>query len=162
MDEKKAYAYVLRLLSKRSYPGGLLGEKLAGKGFPPEVRCAVLDKVTRLGYVDDADYIRRFSQEKSSRGYGNRWIENALRKKKLPIDLIRETLALEIPSEDPLEAAEKALNASPAFRHKAKAGEDPRRRSGRLYAFLIRRGFSSQVALSAIRHALKVEITEPE
>ena len=163
MDEtKKGYAYALRLLSKRAYPSGMLEEKLAGKGFPPEVRLAVLDKVKRQGYVDDADYIRSFSQEKSRKGYGNRWIESALRKKKLPIDLIRAGLAQEVPAEDPIEAAEQALIASPAFRRKVKPGEDPRRRFGRLYAFLIRRGFSSPVALSAISRALKVEMVDPD
>lgn len=158
MDEKKAYAYALRLLSKRAYLSVALSEKLSGKGASAAVVQTVLDKVTRLGYVDDAEFVRRFSQERSRRGYGPGYIRSALRKKGLSPDFIRETLKDEKTGEDPVETAVRALKSSSAFRRKPKPGEDPRRRSERCYAFLARRGFGASVILSAVRSATREDI----
>jgi regulatory protein len=158
MDEKKAFAYALRLLAKRAYLSGRLSEKMEGKGASQEVIRSVLERVTRLKFVDDRDYVQRFARERSSRGYGPRWIEASLRQKGLQVDFIREALKDEEADEDPVESACHALRASAAFRRKSKVGEEPRKRNERLYAFLARRGFSSSVALSALRRLEKGEI----
>lgn len=158
MDEKKAYAYALRLLSKRAYLSVTLSEKLAGKGAPAPVVQTVLDKVTRLGYVDDAEYVRRYAQERTRRGYGPGYIRSALRQKGLSPDFIRETLQGETGGEDPVETAVRALKGSSAFRRRPKPGEDPRRRSERCYAFLARRGFGASVILSAVRAATREDV----
>jgi SOS response regulatory protein OraA/RecX len=60
--------------------------------------------------------------------------------------------------EDPLETACRALKSSAAYRRKPKAGEEPRKRNERMFAFLARRGFPSSVALSALRQIAKDDV----
>lgn len=158
MDEKKAFAYVLRLLAKRAYLSVTLAEKMGDKGASEEVIASVLERVTRLKFVDDRDYVQRFARERTSRGYGPRWIESSLRQKGLKPDFIRDALKEETPEEDPIESACHALRGSAAFRRKPKAGEEPRKRNERMYAFLARRGFGSSVSLSALKRVTKGDV----
>jgi len=161
MDEAKAFAYALKLLSQRAYLSGALLEKLVGKGASEDVVQAVMDKVSRLGYVDDAEWARRFSQDRSRRGYGPVYIRSALRQKGLTPALIQDAVKDVEDEVDPLETACRAVKASSAFRRKPKAGEDPRRRAERCYAFLARRGFSPSVIVPALRKALKEDVEVP-
>jgi SOS response regulatory protein OraA/RecX len=114
--------------------------------------------LTKLKYVDDAEFARRFARDRARRGYGPVYIQSALRQKGLKPDFIRESLKDEEAEEDPVDAAVRAVRACSAFRRKPKAGEDPRRRTDRCYAFLARRGFGTSVIISALRKATKEDI----
>jgi len=163
LDEKKAQAYSLRLLAKRAYSSGQLAEKLRLKGAPEPVVELILEKMERLSFLNDEDFIRRFAEAKKDRGYGARWIEAALQKKLLPRALVRKVLDEESESSGDsgsLEGAQKALGPSGHSRLRPKKGEDPRKHAARLFAFLARRGFSSAIASAAVRRALTVDLTE--
>ncbi len=159
MDETKAYAYALRLLARMDYPSGKLDEKMKARGASEATRVSTLGKLEKLGYVDDENYIRRFAEEKSRQGYGRRWIESSLRKKGLSLDLIRETLG-GTGEEEEAAAARKALGPRGNSRLRAKKGEEPRKHAGRLFAFLVRRGFGAVAAQNAVQNALHVDPEE--
>jgi SOS response regulatory protein OraA/RecX len=86
------------------------------------------------------------------------YIRSALRQKGLAPGFIQDALKDVVEEEDPLEAACRAVKTSSAFRRKPKAGEDPRRRVERCYAFLARRGFSPSLIVPVLRKALKEDV----
>jgi len=150
MDEEKAKAYVLRLIAKRAYTTGQIREKLAKKGAAPATADRLVSHFSRLGYLDDRLYAERFAEEKARKGYGPRWIEWALRLKRVDPKTIKESVS----GGGDGEAARRALGAS---RLKMRSGEDPRRHAARLFSFLVRRGFSGSVSRAAVQKALRVD-----
>jgi regulatory protein len=159
MDEPKAYAYALRLLARMDYPSGKLAEKMKARGASNATIDSTLGKLEKLGYVNDEDYIRRFAEEKSRQGYGRRWIEASLRKKLLSVELIRQALG-DAGNEEEETAALKALGSLGKSRWRLKKNEEPRKRAGRLFAFLVRRGFGAAAAQAAVRQVLQVDPEE--
>jgi regulatory protein len=80
---EKAWSYALWRLSRQSYLTRNLEKLLERKGAEPEVRKAVVEKLTRLKYLDDEAWAASFVRIKQSQAQGPKKIALLLRSKGL-------------------------------------------------------------------------------
>ena len=80
--EELAIAYVGRFATTRAKLGQYLGRKLREKGWdaprPPEIE-PLVERLAKLGYVDDAAFALSKARSLGQRGYGGRRVDQALR-----------------------------------------------------------------------------------
>ena len=148
---KRAKNTAYRYLTIRPRSRKELADKLQDKEFPDSVIDAVLEHVTRLGYLDDGKFAAQWAASRvRSRGFGRRRLEQELRIKGISRDIIKETLDTlfeEAPeAETARKEAEKKLRTLTRF--------EPEVRRRRVAGFLERKGFSSEIIRNVL-HALK-------
>ena len=145
---KRAKNTAYRYLTIRPRSRKELADKLQDKAFSGPVVAAVLELVTRLGYLDDGKFAAQWAASRiRSRGFGRRRLEQELRIKGIGRDIIKETLntLFEESSESDVarKEAEKKLRTLTRF--------DPEVRRRRLAGFLERKGFSSEIIRTILR-----------
>ncbi len=142
-----AFEKALELLAVREHFRAELEEKLVRRGFEqPEIETA-LERCERLGYLDDRRAAERFVEVHVVRkGWGRRRIEQELRRRGAPADVVAEAAA--IPRKTELDALEVALRRAGA---RARPGwwRLPRERA-RMVSSLLRRGFDAEDARRAV------------
>ena len=139
---KRAKNTAYRYLTIRPRSRRELADKLQDKEFSDQIITAVLEHVTRLGYLDDGKFAAQWAASRvRSRGFGRRRLEQELRIKGIGRDIIKETLntLFEESTETDVarKEAEKKLRTLTRF--------EPEVRRRRLAGFLERRGFSSDI-----------------
>jgi len=149
--EQAAYEAGLRLIAYRDRTVHELRTRLADKGFAPKAVERAVERLTRLGYLDDTAYCERtISETLASRPAGPRWITNRLRLKGVHPEVIREALTRAYPDE---------LTEQMAYRVAAKQlrryrDDDPPARRRKLVGYLSRRGFDYDDVQKALRRVL--------
>jgi regulatory protein len=143
----KCKSYAFDLLIRRSYSAKELSDKMKTKGFTPEAINRTLELLEKLGYVKD----EKFAKE---------WVESRIRNKpKGKIALEHELLAKGIDKTtvervleeiDDAEEVEIALNLAKK-RLKAYKNLNHITVKRRLFSYLLRRGFSSEIVSGVIR-----------
>ena len=144
-----AEAALLRKLRTRSLSVREARDVLAAAGVDGEAADTIVDRCLRHGYLDDVRLAEQLVFAGADRkGQGRRAIAQTLTKRGIPRELAEAALA-ETADDD----AERALEYA---RHKARAFRDLDRDTAvrRLVGQLSRRGYSGQVAMSAVRTAL--------
>lgn len=145
---KRAKNTAYRYLTIRPRSRKELADKLRDKEFSDQIVDAVLEQVTRLGYLDDGKFAAQWAASRvRSRGFGRRRLEQELRIKGISKDIIKETLITlleETPeAEIARKEAEKKLRTLTRF--------EPEVRRRRLAGFLERKGFSSDIIRTILR-----------
>jgi regulatory protein len=145
---KRAKNTAYRYLTIRPRSRKELAGKLQDKEFSDDIIIAVLEHVTRLGYLDDGKFAAQWAANRiRSRGFGRRRLEQELRIKGISSDIIKETLTTlleEAPEADTArKEAEKKLRTLSRF--------EPEVRHRRLAGFLERKGFSSEIIRTILR-----------
>jgi len=145
---KRAKNSAYRYLTIRPRSNKELADKLHDKKFSDPVITAVLEHVTRLGYLDDGKFAAQWAASRiRSRGFGKRRLEQELRIKGISRDIIKETLTtlFEESAESDIarKEAEKKLRTLTRF--------EPEVRRRRLAGFLERKGFSSEIIRTILR-----------
>lgn len=145
---KRAKNSAYRYLTIRPRSNKELADKLHDKKFSDPVIAAVLEHVTRLGYLDDGKFAAQWAASRiRSRGFGKRRLEQELRIKGISRDIIKETLTtlFEESAESDIarKEAEKKLRTLTRF--------EPQVRRRRLAGFLERKGFSSEIIRTILR-----------
>jgi len=137
-DVEKAREAALRLLDRARRTRRELEKKLAEKGHAPEAVGEALDRLARVGVVDDLEYARAFARSKlARRGVALRVVRQELRRRGVPDADV--ALALE-PLEGPDGERDRAFQAlAPLWRRHR--GLDPPARKARCAQALARRGF---------------------
>jgi regulatory protein len=132
----QARQYAFLLLSYKARTTTELKQRLARKGFSPDVQSRTLERLAELRMIDDAGYARQFAQDRVSLGHKGKWrVRGELLKRGVAKEHIEEALAA-APDETAAarEVAEKYLSRNRCL--------EPAVLRRRLYAFLARRGFS--------------------
>jgi len=125
---------------------------LAEHDVPTEDIPEWVDRLLRLGYIDDQRLAEQLVHKHSERkGQGRQAITQELRKRKLDSATITDALEL-LSGESEQERANELARARAAKMTSLDRDTVERR----LLGFLARRGYSSSVSLSAIKHALSV------
>ena len=145
---KRAKNTAYRYLTIRPRSCKELASKLQDKEFSDDIIGAVLEHVTRLGYLDDVKFAAQWAASRvRSRGFGRRRLEQELRIKGISSDIIKGTLTTlfeEAPeAETARKEAEKKLKTLTRF--------EPEVRRRRLAGFLERKGFSSDIIRTILR-----------
>jgi regulatory protein len=138
-----AMGRAFNLLGYRARSEAELRERLRRYGYAEETVESVVDRLGELGYVDDAEFARSKAHEKARR-YGPRRVSVELRKSGVGEDLAREVVEEEFAGRSEVEEA----RAAAARRYNGRGSDAEARR---VYGFLVRRGYSSEVCSQVAR-----------
>lgn len=142
--DKRAKRRAMYLLQQMDRTEAQLRRKLAENGYPEEVADAALDYVRSFHYVDDyryaCAYVRSYRKEKSCLQ-----IKMKLRERGISSDVIERAL-----EEEYSEGEEAIIERLLEKKHYADVCGD-RKEKQKIYAYLMRRGFSSASVLRCMR-----------
>ena len=149
---KSCHERALGLLAVRARSRRELERRLQQAGFEPTEIDDVLERLERVGLIDDQAFARQAAEHAFGvKRAGRRAVVSSLMLAGVAPDVIESTLAEAAEGED--ERAD-ALAASRA----ARLGSiDPAKAFSRLTSLLVRRGYSPEVARQAARRALASE-----
>jgi regulatory protein len=142
---ERARALAWRSLNRRDRTIEELGGLLLGKRVEPAVADQVVTELIELGYLDDARYAERFAEDRRRLdGWGSERIARRLRE--LGVD--RELIEAAVAAQDPEEEMAAALEL---LRRRCPAPPATRPERDRALGILVRRGYSPELALAALR-----------
>ena len=145
----------LRLLTGRARTRAELSAQLAKRGYPDDVRDRVLDRLARVGLIDDVDFAEHWVESRrSSAGKGKRALAAELHTKGVDNDVITKVLA-GIDAGAERERAEQLVQAK--LRRENLDG-DQTRVARRLVAMLARRGYDQNMAYDVVSVQLNLEL----
>lgn len=156
-QNSKAFESALNLLEYRSRSKKELRDKLARKKLSPDVIDKALERVERIGYLNDGQFAREFAQGLIAKGKGPILIRTELIRKGIDRETIDDIMSgIKETSESLIENA-KALVEK---KLKQLKGKEPDVIARRLTGFLARRGFSPDSIRTILKGAKKDIISE--
>lgn len=159
-DQAGAFEIAARYLGTRPRTSWELERRLRRAGVEEAQISATLERLSDLGYLDDAAFARWWGEQRDRHSpRGRRMIEAELRQRGVPREVFEayrtEHAAPDRAPEDeglPSSEDERATQALARHLRGRPLPEDPRTLQ-RLGAFLMRRGFDAETVRSAIRRA---------
>lgn len=151
--DPEALERALKFIDYRPRSSGETRRRLRRYGYDAATIDEVITHLTSAGILEDLDFGRLFMDELVGKGAGYYRVRSELGKKLIPRELIDELMEA-YPVDDELERA----RATAERRVGSFDGETADRAEiKKLAAFLVRRGFSRQVAETAARLTLRVD-----
>ncbi|MGK2881125.1 MAG: recombination regulator RecX [Mycobacterium sp.] len=154
--EEQARDVCLRLLTARARTRAELAGQLSKRGYPDDVSARVLDRLTEVGLIDDADFAEQWVQtRRANAGKGKRALTAELRTKGVDDDVIAEAL-------DGIDAGAERSRAEELVEAKLRRekltddGEDVKV-TRRLVGMLVRRGYHQSMAYDVVSTQLALE-----
>jgi len=142
---------ILRQLSHSPKTRSQLAAALRKRNVSDEAAKAALDRITELGYIDDAAFARAWVESRHrARGLSERVLRRELTQRGVDRDIVDEVL-LEGVSADSERAAALALVEK---RLRSMQGADEETATRRLVGMLSRKGYSPGMAFSVVREVL--------
>jgi regulatory protein len=127
-----------------------LSERLAKKGYSADIAERVLDRLTEVGLVNDADFAQQWVHSRHAySGKGKRALALELRRKGIGQDDATEALA-QIDSDDERARATELV----AKKLRTVSADDRDRAVRRLVSMLARRGFPQGMAFEVVKEQL--------
>lgn len=158
-----------RFLATRPRSRREVERRLQRAGAEPAVITAVLERLERLGYVDDAAFVRWWTEQRDRHSpRGRRLVEAELRQRGIgrdEIETLRETWEEpeRTPGDEQLPGTDAERAAVALARHlRGRTIPDDRQAVQRLGMFLVRRGFDPETARAAIRAAQREAGERPD
>jgi regulatory protein len=152
---ERARALAWRSLNKRDRTVDEVGGMLLGKRVEPAIADQVVTELIELGYLDDARYAERFAEDRRRLdGWGSERIARRLRE--LGVD--QDSIAAAVAAQGPEAEMSTALEL---LRRRCPAPPTTRVERDRALGILIRRGYSPELALDALRRHVGAE-PEPD
>jgi regulatory protein len=153
--EEQARNLCLRLLTARARTRAELESQLAKRGYPDDVSQRVLDRLTQVGLIDDADFAEQWVRSRrANAGKGKRALAAELRTKGVNNDVIMAAL-------DGIDAGAERQRAEKLVRdrlRREKLGDDDDAKiARRLVGMLARRGYSQTMAFDVVKDELANE-----
>jgi regulatory protein len=150
-DVEAAFRTGLRMLELRPYARLDLGRRLQRKGHPRAAVDVALERLLRLGLLNDEAYARNYVQTRAPRGRGPSRLVRDLMAMGVQRSLIDRALAAEWPEGSDRTSMPQAL----ASKRAAQLGTLPRQtKRRRLLAYLARRGFSGRDVSALVESVL--------
>jgi regulatory protein len=143
---QKAMDKAMRLLSSRGHSRKELYDKLLKRGFSKKIIMQTISECERLNFINDFEFAENYLRELQAKGYGIYRIKNAMFKKGVHSEIVKELLENSQENDD----AEKK-RAMEALKRKMKMlsrESDPRKLKEKACRFLASRGFSMDVIYS--------------
>jgi regulatory protein len=132
-----------------------LEAQLAKRGYPDDVSRSVLDRLTEVGLIDDADFAEQWVHSRRiNAGKGKRALAAELRNKGVDDEVIDEALA-GIDAGAERQRAEELVRAR--LRRERMTPEDEPKVMRRLVGMLARRGYSQGMAFDVVNVELAAE-----
>src|SRR6478735_777522 len=153
--EEQARNLCLRLLTARARTRAELEGQLAKRGYPYDVSKRVLDRLTQVGLIDDADFAEQWVRSRrTNAGKGKRALGAELRTKGVDNDVITAALA-DIDAGVERERAEQLVRDK--LRREKLGDDDDTKVARRLVGMLARRGYNQTMALDVVKDELASE-----
>lgn len=143
----EARSAALRLLKFRPRSEAELKGRLAEKGFGDDTVQAVVEEMRRTGLIGDARFARYAATQAAAKPVGRRLILNRLKRKGIASEMAEEAVQAATRGKDELERAREAAGRRAA----ALQGLSRQAAERRLFGFLSRRGFSSDVVWKVVK-----------
>jgi regulatory protein len=152
--EEQARALCLRLLTAKARTRAELEGQLAKRGYPHDVSSRVLDRLTDVGLIDDADFAEQWVRSRRvNAGKGKRALAAELRTKGVDNEVITAALA-DIDAGVERERAEQLVYDK---LRRERNTDDEAKLTRRLVGMLARRGYSQTMAFDVVKVALANE-----
>ena len=153
--EEQARNLCLRLLTARARTRAELEGQLAKRGYPDDVSKRVLDRLTQVGLIDDADFAEQWVRSRrANAGKGKRALAAELRTKGVDDDVVTAALA-------GIDAGAERARAEQLVRDKLRreklGDDDDTKVARRLVGMLARRGYNQTMALDVVKGELASE-----
>ena len=149
-DESEARTMALQLIAMKAWGEKELAARLVKRGIQSAVATKVTEALQEDGWLDDLAYatarVREWTRNEPA---GQRWLTMKLRERLLSEDTISEAISNELGDR----SEQAAANELAKIRLQSVEGHDEVTIRRRIIAALGRRGFSSDIAAEAIRHA---------
>ena len=153
--EEQARNLCLRLLTARARTRAELEGQLAKRGYPAQVSDRVLDRLTQVGLVDDADFAEQWVQSRrANAAKGKRALAAELRTKGVNDEVITAALA-DIDAGAERQRAEQLVRDK--LRREKLGDDDDTKVARRLVGMLARRGYSQTMAFDVVKDELASE-----
>lgn len=150
-EEERAWNYVLRLLSLRPRTRAELRQRLLRKGFSADLVNRMLERAEAEGLIDDRAFARLYAEDRfATRPRPRRMVAAELRAKGVEAKLAAETAYTVFPDLTDEELARRALAEK---RHRWENLPQAKALS-RAFSFLLRRGFSPDLARKVVEETL--------
>ncbi len=143
-DLRRSWSYALWLLSRKSYTGAEIRDKLLRKQAPAEVIQAVITKLEQYRYLDDQRYTESYVQSRKHKK-GRLQIKQELRRKGISDHLMEQELEA-LDTETELQAASNLLRKN-QWRFQT---DDANKNHVKAYRYLAQRGFSVEIVQEAL------------
>src|SRR6185369_84989 len=152
--EEQARNLCLRLLTAKARTRAELEGQLAKRGYPDELSQRVLDRLTDVGLVDDADFAEQWVRSRRvNAGKGKRALAAELRTRGVDDEVITTALA-DIDACAERQRAEKLVDDK---LRRERLTDDDAKLARRLVGMLARRGYSQTMAFDVVKVALANE-----
>ena len=153
-SSRRAENVAIATLTRHDASEGEVRAKLVAKGLEEDDVEAELDRLRRVGLIDDAAFaVRVIARLRDRKGLGDQAIRSALRGRLVPQAVI--DIVLEEQAEDE-ETAEARLQEVADDRARRLGSLAPAVAERRLTAYLMRKGYSGSSVRIAVRAALEV------
>jgi regulatory protein len=143
-EKPLAMSRALNVLGYRARSSRELRERLTRAGYAEETVDEVIERLGELGYLDDEEFAREAVRGKA-RKYGPRRIYGDLRRAGVDEDIARETVEEKFPGRSEYESARATA------RRRYNTGDRSDAQARRVYGFLMRRGYSTEVCAEVAR-----------
>ncbi|MEZ4179954.1 MAG: RecX family transcriptional regulator [Candidatus Doudnabacteria bacterium] len=157
-DIEHAYNYALFVLNISMRTQGEMREKMQKRGYLPEVIDHVLVKLKEDRYIDDDKYAEIFIRNmKDFKYWGKFMMKQKMMLKKLPTDLIEESLSEQVSLEDEIAIAKKYVEKN--FGSVEEVSKMEYEQKQKIKARLVSRGLVMMrlVSFSLCRQVLEVD-----
>jgi regulatory protein len=148
---EKAKAYAFLLLKYRQRSRQELAVRMARKKFDPQLIEKTLLFLEEKGFIDDALFTRAWAGERLKKNLGIRRLRNELALKGIAKAVIERELGAVTRSYDET-AVVNGLVEEKLLKLKSL---DPQKARGRIYGYLIRKGFSPDTIMDALNRSLR-------
>jgi regulatory protein len=149
---RSAMDTAVRILTGRGHTASELARKLKVRRIKPDIVEQVVAECKRLHYIDDTDTAGRYLEELKRKGYGRRYVRNAMRKKGVTADIIEDILEGGYTDSEEKENAARLVRKKQATFNREK---DRRKRKSKIYQYLYNRGFCPDVIRAVIHKSLR-------
>jgi regulatory protein len=151
----RALQFAINYLSYRPRSSKEVQDHLRKKGFSPDFGRKVVQHLQKQDMVNDVEFARMFVRDRlKKKQVGKAWIRRALYEKGVSSHIVEKVFKEYISDDDQEQAAhllaEKRLRLANATFEKL----DKDRKRKRLFDYLLRRGFSPDVASKTVRTVL--------
>lgn len=150
-DAEAATRTALAALSRRSHARTELGRRLRRRGHAHDAVATALDRLARMGLLDDAAFARWFAETKTRKGCGPARIARDLGVLGVPRELANAALAAVAPADG--ESGDIIRRLAEA-RLRQLNGLDPSAQRRRLAGFLARRGYTGGLVGGIVREVV--------
>ena len=152
--ERSAFAAALALLTGRALTVGELDARLRRRGYDADAIAETTARLLEFGYLDDRRTAVAWAEVAAQiRGLGPRRLREGLAKRRLPREIVEETVAGLFAQGEEVRLAQAVL--AKWERAKGRAADAASRHAG--YVHLRRRGFSGAASRAALFNRSEIE-----